>query len=112
MYIQAIWRQDGGGTGSIAQVVEVDSWITASLKLPDLYGGFKLTSLNNPPFAVDKVDTTGNCYICTFNQGGSQQTVYIFDKTFEGAYEQIRRTYFVEPDSIAETQLTYKNEKS
>lgn len=111
MYIQAIWNQRGN-TGTIGQIVEIDSWESASLKLPDLYEGYTLITMNNPPFAVDKIDTSANCFICSYNSPstGLPTTVYIFDKTLEGAAVQIKTLYGVEPTSVSETLITFKNE--
>lgn len=111
MYIQAVWKQDNG-TGQIGQVIEVAQWIDAAYKLPRAFEGYTLYSMNNVPFTVDTVDMTGNCYVCTFTDKITKKltSVYIFDKTFEGVYQQIRMNYGVEPESISETQLTFKND--
>ena len=112
MYVQAIWKEQGGNT-TIAQLVDVPDWQAAGTKLPYAYPGYDLKNMNLITFTVDPKNIYAPCWLCSYidNETGSRGSVYIFDETFDGAVEQLKVFYKQTPTSVTKTELTYKSEK-
>ena len=110
MYISVFWKAQQG-IGSIAQIVDVPDFTTAAEKLQYAYQGYDIQTMSWINTTVDTVDITGTAWFCQYTDKGTgtKTSIYIFEKSFDGAYSQFVRFYGYDPDSITELNLTYKN---
>lgn len=110
MYISVFWKQQDG-IGSIAQIVDVPDFFTAADKLQNAYEGYSIQTMNWINTTVDKVDISGKAWFCQYTDKATKTktSIYIFEKSFEGAFNQFKRYFGYNPDSITELNLTYKN---
>lgn len=112
MYISVFWKQKNG-TGSIAQIVDVPDFTLAADKLQYAYEGYNIQTMNWINTTVDKVDITGIAWFCQYTDKATKTktSIYIFEKTFDAAFQQFRRYFGYDPDSITQSNLTYRNEQ-
>ena len=93
-------------------MIEIDSWASAGMKLPDLYvrEGYSLFSMQAINFGVDPWDTTLPLYFCRYEFEGQNSVSYIFARDIKQALEIINGKLGGNALSISLTSLNYKNE--
>jgi len=111
MYISATWKERNGNL-FIGQIVDIPDFTSAADKLSLAYPDYELQSLVYINSPVEAADITGPAFLCQFTdkQTKVKTTIYIFQKNFEMAFNAFRSTYGYDPDTIAETKFTYRNE--
>lgn len=112
MYLQALYRDSRNS--AISLLVEIDSWASAGVKLPDLYSaeGYTLYTIQYINFLVDPWDTSLPLYACRIQnpEDGTVSTSYIFASSVEEAVMIITQKFKQKAISVSLTSLTYRNE--
>ena len=112
MYIAGTWKYING-TATIGQIVDVPDFTTAALKLENAFPDYTLQSLTYINSPVDTSDLTGAAFLCQYTnkETKTKTTIYIFQKDFDTAVTTFREFYGIDPDSVTETKLTYRQEQ-
>ena len=108
MYIQAIYKENKGGSTTIGNLVEIDSWETAGMKLPRMYEGYDLYSMIEINVNIDKGDIYGPCFLVRTTSEGVSTVQYIFAADLNTAIAVAKRYGTVV--GINQTNLTFKQE--